>query len=230
MDQGTDRREVPQRTQGWAVRIADVLAAMRLTPNAISLLSVVFALLAAVGLVASGFSEGGARAGWLVLAALAIPVRLACNMLDGMLAVERGMTSPTGELFNELPDRVADLLVIAAAGYAVTGLWVAGAVDLGQLLGWVAASTAVLTAYVRTLGASCGVGNFFGGPMAKPHRMWVLAGAALLSLLEGPLGWPVGVVLLVGLAVVALGSAATVVVRLRSITGALVQRAAGESV
>lgn len=90
-----------------------------------------------------------------------------------------------------------------------------------MLLGWVAAALAVLTAYVRTLGAANGVGNFFNGPMAKPIRMWVVAAACLLSLPEVPLGLPRGVVLGIALGVVALGSLITVVVRLRCIARAL---------
>ena len=34
-----------------------------------------------------------------------------------------------------------------------------------------AAVLAVITAYVRALGASAGAAQYFQGPMAKPHRM-----------------------------------------------------------
>lgn len=218
---GTDRRAIPQRTQGWAVRVADLLVKLRLTPNTISLISVGFGALAAVALLGVGATEGATRVALLLLAALCIPLRLLCNMLDGMLAVERGMKSVTGEIFNELPDRIADLVVIAAAGYATAGVWAYGGVDFGVALGWLAAALAILTAYVRTLGASMGVGNFFGGPMAKPPRMWVLVAACLVSLFV-PSGWAMAV----ALAVIALGSALTVAVRLRHITTALRERAA----
>lgn len=216
---GLDRRTIPQRDTRWAARIADALAAARLTPNSISALSVVFALGSAAALVASAYA--GPRPLWLVLAAVGMPLRLLCNMLDGMLAVEHGLKTPTGDLFNEVPDRLADLVVIAAAGYATGGLWRWGSVDLGVALGWVAASAAVLTAYVRTLGAANGVGNFFDGPASKPNRMWLLVAGCLVSLLEGPLGLPRGSVLLVSVGAVALGSIVTVVIRLRRIAAAL---------
>ena len=189
--QGAARRSIPQRSTTWAARLAELLYAAKLTPNGISLGSLGFAALGALALVLSGSAAAdhadGARAGWLILAAVCIPMRLLLNMLDGMLAVEKGLHTPTGDLFNELPDRVADLLLIAAAGYATAGVWVAGSnpgLDWGVLLGWLGASLAILTAYVRTLGAANGVGNFFQGPLAKPRRMWVLVIACLLSPLE----------------------------------------------
>ena len=83
----------------------------------------------------------------------------------------------------------------------------------------------MLTAYVRSLGAANGVGNFFEGVLPKPHRMWVLAAACLLSLLEPLLPVPRGTVLALALAVIAAGSVLTVARRLRLIAAALRERA-----
>lgn len=218
--QGLDRREIPQRSTSWATRGADVMARMGLTPNQISVASVIISILGAAALLGTAHVGDGARAALLVTAAACAPLRLLFNMLDGMLAVEKGMHSPVGDLYNELPDRLADLFFLAAAGYAVTP-----AHDLGPTLGWIAASLAVLTAYVRSLGGSNGVGLFFDGPMAKPRRMWVLVIACLLSLAEPLLDWPRGSVLGVALVVIALGSLVTVVVRLRLIAAAMKARA-----
>lgn len=228
---GSGRRVIPQRDSSWAARCADLLYRARLRPNQISLLSVVASALGALALVVSADVGNGTRALLLVVATVCIPLRLLLNMLDGMLAVEKGLHTPTGDLFNELPDRVADLLLIAAAGYATAGVATVtigdGALDLGVLAGWLAAMLAVLTAYVRTLGTAQGVQNYFDGPMAKPPRMWVLALACVLSLLEPTVGLGRGSVLLVALVVIGAGSLATVVVRLRRIAAALHAREAG---
>lgn len=220
------RRDVPQRKTGWAQAAARVLLGLRATPNGISIASVVLAALGCAAFVASAHTGGDAplRATWLIVAAACAPLRLLCNMLDGMLAVEGGLHSPTGDLYNELPDRLSDVLFLAGAGYA------AAAVPGGVTLGWVAATLALLTAYVRSLGAAQGLSNHFEGPMAKPARMWVLVAASLLSLAEpvalAPLGLPLGTVLAAGLVVVALGSLVTVIVRLTLIAGDLERRAA----
>ena len=119
-----------------------------------------------------------------MVAAAAMPLRLLCNMLDGMLAVEGGLTTPSGELYNELPDRLADLLILVGAGYAI------GEVPWGPELGWAAATTALLTAYVRTLGVAAGASHHFVGPMAKPRRMHVLIAACLSRPSRPPsVGW-----------------------------------------
>jgi hypothetical protein len=65
-------------------------------------------------------------------------------------------------------------MILAGAGYAMpSSPWL-------QTLGWMAAALAVITAYVRALGASVGTQQYFLGPMAKPHRMATLTVASVL--------------------------------------------------
>lgn len=218
---GSDRRAIPQRSTSWAKRLATVLRRLGLTPNAISVGSVLVAAVGAAALVVSALVPDGARTTLLLVGAVCMPLRLLLNMLDGMLAVEAGMHTPTGDLFNEVPDRVADLLLIGAAGYATAGVVTVGRLDVGVLVGSVAAALAVLTAYVRSLGAANGVGNFFNGPLPKPHRMWLLMAATVLSTLEPLAAVGRGTVLFVALIVIATGSLVTVVVRLGRISAAM---------
>lgn len=195
---------------------------MRLKPNHISVLSLLFAVLGAVTLVLSTEAAPSARTALLLVTAAAIPLRLLCNMLDGMLAVEKGLHSPTGDLYNEIPDRLADVVLIAGAGYATgTVLLTSTGHNLGVLIGWIAATLAAGTAYVRTLGAVQGVGNFFTGPTAKPARMWILALAAIAAIFEPETSR--GTVMLVAVVLIAAGSILTIVNRLRRIVRALHQ-------
>jgi phosphatidylglycerophosphate synthase len=89
-----------------------------------------------------------------------------------MVAVEGRRGGPTGDLWNEAPDRVADAAIFIGAGYAAGSC---------PLLGFTAALLAVFVAYVRALGASVGAGQIFIGPMAKPHRMAALTGLAVIA-------------------------------------------------
>src|SRR5207237_9019762 len=98
-------------------------------------------------------------------AAVCIQLRLLCNLFDGMVAVEGGFRTKSGEIYNELPDRFADALIFVGAGYSLS-TWATL-----PALGWAAAVLAVITAYVRTLGASVGAAQYFIGPMAKQQRM-----------------------------------------------------------
>jgi phosphatidylglycerophosphate synthase len=102
------RRPVKSRNLIWAGRLAQWLADARVEPNHISLASVAAAAAAAVSLVA----------GHPLAAAVFIQLRLLCNLLDGMVAIEGGMRSAAGEVYNDLPDRVSDALILLAAGQA----------------------------------------------------------------------------------------------------------------
>jgi len=99
------------------------------------------------------------------------------------VAVEAGKASKDGMIWNELPDRFADIAVLVGAGYAVANLGLADA-----SLGWAAAVAAVMTAYVREVGHTAGAPADFSGPMAKPHRMFVMTIAALFSTIDARFG------------------------------------------
>lgn len=216
------RRPVRARTSGWAVATARTLARTGLRPNQVSLLSVIFSGLAGLCLVVAG--QGGMSAVWAALlftaAAVGIELRLLCNLLDGMLAVEGGMGTRTGPLFNELPDRVADALTLTCAGFAAGGAW-------GPHLGWAAALLAVGTACVRLLGGALGLPQDFRGPMAKQQRMHtlVLACAAAAALRLAGLGPQAAArALLLALVLVVLGCVLTLTRRTAGIARGLRDR------
>lgn len=187
----SDRRPLTVRNAGWAQRIARAIAGMGISPNQISVLSVVFAALGAGALLAGGW--------YLVVAALCIQGRLLCNLFDGMVAVEHNKATPLGPVYNEFPDRIADSLLLVAAGYACAM----------PELGWLAALAAALTAYVRVYGAACGLGHDFRGPMAKQHRMAVLTVACIATPLL-----PFGVLTLqVAMAIIGVFSLVTCITR-----------------
>lgn len=203
------RRTLATRDTSWAIACARHLARRGVRPNTVSLCGVLFATLAAVAFAGSVVVAEGARAAMLVTAAMCVQLRLLCNLLDGMLAVEHRLKTPTGGIFNDLPDRIADVVILVGAGYG------AGA-PYGPLLGWSAAVMALFTAYVRTLGGSLGVTQRFIGPMAKQHRMFTITVAALLAA-GGSLARLSTDVLSWGLAAIVLGSIVTAVRRTRRI-------------
>jgi phosphatidylglycerophosphate synthase len=205
-----DRRPLKTRGRTSAKAVAAALARWGVRPNHVSVAGVGFALLAAAALVSLQHVSRPMQAALLVVAAAAIQLRLLCNLLDGLLAVENGLKSATGELYNDVPDRFADVLIIAAAGYAITWDW-------GPPLGWAAAAAALLTAYVRLLGGALGTPQHFFGPMAKPHRMAILTAACLLSFGELAASDLKGRVLATALGVILLGSLATFARRLQLI-------------
>lgn len=195
-----DRRPLKSRGTGWARALATALARSPVTPDQISAASVLFAAAGAALLLCWPTPAG------LVLVAVCVQLRLLCNLLDGMVAVEGGKGSATGALWNELPDRAADSLFLVPLGYAAGLSW----------LGWLAALLAMATAYVRLTGGALGLPQDFRGPQAKPHRMAVMTLGSLAAAAELALAGTVHA-LVVALAIIAAGSALTCLARTAAI-------------
>ena len=209
-----DRRPISLRDLVWVRAVAARLVRSGVKPNHISILGVGFAALSAAFLLLVPAAEPAWGSVLFIGAAAFIPFRGLCNLCDGLMAIEGGQRAPSGEIFNDLPDRVSDILFLVAAGYSLPGAtWT-------HELGWLAALLAALTAYVRVLGGAAGAAQQFVGPMAKPHRMAVMGLACIAAAVESAVGaWPSAIV--GGLAVVAVGSAITIARRTARVLQAL---------
>ena len=170
MNEAGARRPLKSRGTAWARALSRGLLKTGLRPNQVSVLSIVFAAAAAGFLICP---EPPAWWHWLAAAAC-IQLRLLCNLMDGMLAVEGGLKTPNGELYNEFPDRLADMLILVALGLADGS-------TVSERLGWLCAGGALMTAAVRLHGAALTGVHDFRGPMAKPHRMALATAACLLQ-------------------------------------------------
>jgi len=175
-------------------------------PNTISYSSIVAALIAAIC-----FWESGENRWLLILAPLFCYLRLWFNMLDGMVAVAANQASRRGEILNDLPDRISDVIIFV--GVAHSG-W------MEPLWGYWAAIFAVLTAYVGLFGQALGVQREFGGIMSKPWRMVALHIGAWLTFLLQRQPERFSILDLTCLIVI-VGCVQTIVVRLKRITAAL---------
>ncbi|HET7315257.1 CDP-alcohol phosphatidyltransferase family protein [Salinisphaera sp.] len=209
-----DRRPIKARSTRWAATAADALVRAGVSPNAISMAGLFAAVAGGVALAFTGAVEtGGAeRLLWLLGIAL-VQSRLLCNMLDGMVAVASERASPIGELYNEVPDRVADVGVLVGLGYAAGG---------NATLGYVAACMALFVAYVRAMAKAAGAPNDFRGPMAKPHRMFVVT-AIGIYMVVAPGAWQIAWgpgsawgIAAAGLLIIIAGGAVTAMRRLQS--------------
>lgn len=199
------------RASVWAGKLSCLLVHSGVSANLISIFSVFFAMGAGALLVL--VSLGNLSHIWLIAVALLIQARLIGNLMDGMVAIEGGKKSATGDLFNEVPDRVADVVILAAMGFC------ADFQPWGIHLGWMAAALAVMTAYVRMQGALLTGKHDFRGPMAKPHRMALVTVACIGgSVAPELIDW-----LFVALVIMVIGEMITVCRRLKGISAILHQ-------
>ncbi|HTU65247.1 MAG TPA: CDP-alcohol phosphatidyltransferase family protein [Steroidobacteraceae bacterium] len=201
------RRPLASRSTRWAGALSRGCVRAGLTADGISMLSLVFA------------SAGAAALLWLprpwnlLAGAAGIQLRLLCNLLDGMVAIEGGRKSKVGVLYNEVPDRVADSLFLVALGYVIGIPW----------LGWLAALAAAVTAYIRVLGGTFGLAQDFRGPLAKQHRMAVMTAGCVLG--SGEFLWR-GTIHMVEAAawIIAFGALLTCLTRISAIANQLQAR------
>jgi phosphatidylglycerophosphate synthase len=210
-----DRRPIATRNRKWAQAATAWLASRNISPNAISIAGMCACIVAGIALGLTSITDY--RILWLI-AALGAQLRLTANMLDGMVALASGRASRTGELYNEVPDRISDAAVFIGASFAWGG---------NVTLGYIATILAIFTAYVRAAGKIAGAPNEFCGPMAKQHRMFVITLICLYAAIT-PRSWQIitfndsqiGLMTL-GLVVIVVGCVVTVIRRVGRIVHAL---------
>lgn len=197
----------PLKSRGVPIfrAMAAKLSAAGISADAISATGLIFGLGGGLSLVCTWRFDGIVQTGFWLAAAACVQLRLLCNMLDGMVAVEGGRKSPLGPLWNEIPDRVSDSATLIGAGYALYGV---------PELGWAAALLAMMTAYIRAIGAQNGAGEAFLGWFSKPRRMFFVTVACL----AGAAGFA-SIAMPAMLWLIVIGSAVTCVQRLMWIGG-----------
>ena len=153
----TSRRPIADPFRRTARAATQLCIRLGIHPDVISYLSIIAAVVAAIL-----FWQSGKFSWLLIVAPFFCYLRLWCNMLDGMVAVAAAKASARGEILNDLPDRISDVVIFA--GVAHSGL-------ANPILCYWAAIFAVLTAYVGLFGQAVGVHREFSGIMSKPWRM-----------------------------------------------------------
>src|SRR4029077_5798717 len=134
------------------------------------------------------------------------------HSVGGWVGVGGGKGSRRGEILNDLPDRISDIIIFV--GVAHSGL-------MNPLIGYWTAIFAVLTAYVGLFGQALGGQREFGGIMSKPWRMVALSVGAWATFFLGQEGLARFTILDLACFAVIAGCIETMVVRLKRIAAAL---------
>lgn len=205
--QPTSRRPIAATFRATAQSATQFCIRAGIHPDVISYLSIVAAVAAAIC-----YWKSSVHPLLLIVAPLLCYLRLWCNMLDGMVAVAAGKASVRGEIVNDLPDRVSDVVIFI--GVAHSG-W------MNPFLGYWTAIFALLTAYAGLFGQALGVQREFSGIMSKPWRMVALHVGAWLTFFVGQLSATKLTILDLTCLVVIVGCIETIVVRLKRISAAL---------
>ena len=108
----------------------------------------------------------------LIVAIVLTLLRMTLNTIDGVMAIQRGKHTLTGEIVNALPDRYSDIFVVA--GITLSPL-------CRDWLGLAALATMFLVSYTGMLGKAIGLSWQHQGPMGKVERLIVMMVFVLLQ-------------------------------------------------
>ena len=170
--------KLKQRIQLWMTSEAKLAHSIGLTPNQVSAIGIIFAIL-------SAFSY------WKWQSHLALPIAAPlfllasgfCDALDGALARIYGQTTIFGGFLDSLLDRYADAIVLC-------GIIFGGLCD--PFVGLIAVVGSLLVSYARARAEAAGIKMEAVGIAERAERLIVLAAASFLSIAwRETLGWGV---------------------------------------
>jgi len=171
--------KLKKRVQLWLVGEARLAHSLGLTPNIVSAIGIIFAVLSSVSYWQWKFQPTLL----LILAPLFLLASGVCDALDGVLARSFGEATAFGGFLDSLLDRYTDAMVYA--GIVLGGL---GDIYWGLL----ALIGSLLVSYCRARAEAAGVEMEAIGLMERAERIIVLVIASFLTLIrEDALQWSI---------------------------------------
>ena len=131
------------------------------SPNSLSIISLAFALLAAIVINLNDHLGDIV----LVYCGLLVLLNAACDGLDGQEARFQKVSSKKGDLIDHTFDRVADLMILIGISWSVY-------CDMG--LGLLALSAMIMVSYLGTQSQALGAGRNLKGLMGRADRLVLL--------------------------------------------------------
>lgn len=159
--------KLKQRAQLWLTSEATMLHNLGLTPNQVSILGIVFAVLSAIT-----YWQWKLNSLLIILAPLLMLASGLLDALDGALARLYGEATNFGEFFDSLLDRYADAIIIC-------GIILGGLTDITW--GLAALMGSLLVSYARARAEAAGVKMESVGLAERAERLVLLALASFLS-------------------------------------------------
>jgi hypothetical protein len=200
MDNAIARPHFLLRWRNWTHNLGLFLAQHNVTPNDISLLGVMFAATSGAAFYFSLQPLALDRAVLLLIAATAIQLRRWTGRLHAIVSRESIQPRPH-PIFYDLPNRIAEALILVPAGYAVHKL------PFAVELGWSAAFLGMFGAYLHLMGKESPEGKFV--VMIRNFPMMLLSAACVLSLFDSAV-YRTGTMLWIALIILNAAAVATI--------------------
>jgi len=156
-------------------RIARYFAAIGLSPDSITILSLLSAVLAGVFFFFSGTgpAQNSTFNLLLLLAGIFVCVSSILDALDGIMARELGNASKRGDFLDHVIDRYADMLIVC-------GIIFGGYVSCK--IGVIAVIGILFSSYMGTQAQAVGLKRIYGGLLGRADRLLIIIVATFLTM------------------------------------------------
>ncbi|MDV0446455.1 Phosphatidylinositol phosphate synthase [Methanosarcinaceae archaeon Ag5] len=151
--------------------VAVHLVKLKVTPDVLSVLSLIFSFLAGVSFYLAGTNYVVPSYWMLLVAVFCVLINSGLDAFDGAVARIMGVAGKRGDFLDHVIDRYADVFIICGIIFGGLCPWQIGLVAIVGVL---------LTSYLGTQAQAMGIGRYYGGIMGRADRLIIiLAGASL---------------------------------------------------
>ncbi len=157
-------------------KIAKFLAAVGISPNLLSVASLVFAVLAGLFFFFAGNAPHLPFNPILLLAGVFVCLSAFLDGIDGVLAREIGNAGKKGDFLDHVLDRYSDMFIIG-------GIILGGYVHPRWEIGAIALIGVLLSSYMGTQAQAVGLSRVYGGLIGRVDRLLIIIVATLLNLI-----------------------------------------------
>ncbi len=157
-------------------KIAKFLAAVGISPNLLSVTSLVFAVLAGLFFFFAGNAPHLPFNPILLLAGVFVCLNAFLDGMDGVLAREIGNANKKGDFLDHVLDRYSDVFIIV-------GIILGGYVHPRWEIGVIAIIGVLLSSYMGTQAQAVGLSRVYGGLIGRADRLLIIIVATLLNLI-----------------------------------------------
>ncbi|MDY6930868.1 MAG: archaetidylinositol phosphate synthase [Halobacteriota archaeon] len=140
--------------------VAKVFATLGLTPNFLSVISLILAFVAGIS-----FYYSRSDIDLLLVAVSLVILSGFLDAVDGALARYTGKAGPKGDFLDHVIDRYADVFLICGVFFGGYGSWEVGVVAITGIL---------ICSYLGTQAQAVNIGRYYGGIMGRADRLVLL--------------------------------------------------------
>lgn len=144
--------------------LADFFIRYEVSPNAVSIVSLICAFFAGVS-----FYYSPASREFILLAGILVILNSIFDALDGVIARKSNKATPRGDFLDHVIDRYSDVFIICSIFFAGYASWQVGVAAIVGVL---------LTSYLGTQAQALNLGRYYGGIMGRADRLVVIILAA----------------------------------------------------